>query len=71
MPATGATGDAAGVRRKLGRPKVSAKVENAIRKHLAGGDGMLKTAKALGVGSSAVQRVKAGMLQPTDLPPRR
>jgi DNA invertase Pin-like site-specific DNA recombinase len=56
---------------KLGRPKVSPKVENAIRKHLASGDGMLKTAKALGVGSSVVQRVKAGMLQPTDLSVRR
>jgi hypothetical protein len=42
---------------KLGRPNVSAKVEDAIRKRLAAGDGILKTAKALGV----VQRVKTGL----------
>jgi DNA invertase Pin-like site-specific DNA recombinase len=44
---------------KLGRPKVSAKVEAAIRARLTAGDGILRTAKALGVGSSVVQRVKA------------
>jgi DNA invertase Pin-like site-specific DNA recombinase len=42
---------------KLERPKVSAKVEGAIRKRLAAGDGILKTTKALGV----VQRVKTGL----------
>jgi DNA invertase Pin-like site-specific DNA recombinase len=46
---------------KLGRPKVSAKVEDAIKERLAAGDGILRTAKALGVGSSVVQRVRAGM----------
>jgi DNA invertase Pin-like site-specific DNA recombinase len=46
---------------KLGRPKVSAKVESAIRARLAAGDGMLKIAKTLRVGSSVVQRVKAGL----------
>jgi DNA invertase Pin-like site-specific DNA recombinase len=46
---------------KLGRPKVSAEVEDAIRERLAAGDGMLKISKALGVGSSVVQRVKAGL----------
>jgi DNA invertase Pin-like site-specific DNA recombinase len=44
---------------KLGRPKVSARVEAAIRARLTAGAGILKTAKALGVGSSVVQRVKA------------
>jgi len=46
---------------RLGRPKVSTKVEGAIRKRLAAGDGMLKVAKTLGVGVSTVQRVKAEM----------
>ena len=44
---------------KLGRPKVSAKVEAAIRARLTDGSGIQRTAKALGVGSSVVQRVKA------------
>ena len=48
---------------QLGRPKVSAKVEAAIRARLDAGAGIQKTAKALGVGSSVVQRVKAGMLK--------
>ena len=44
---------------RLGRPKTSAKVERAIRARLAAGTGILKTAKALGVGTSVVQRIKA------------
>jgi DNA invertase Pin-like site-specific DNA recombinase len=50
---------------QLGRPKVSAKVEAAIQARLAAGAGILKTARALGVGSSVVQRVKAAMLKAT------
>ena len=46
---------------KLGRPKVSARIETAIRTRLATGAGMLKVAKELGVGTGAVQRVKAAM----------
>lgn len=46
---------------KLGRPAVAAKTENAIRARLAAGDGMLKVAKSLGVGTSVVQRVKREM----------
>jgi DNA invertase Pin-like site-specific DNA recombinase len=46
---------------RLGRPKVSAKAEGAVRKHLAAGVGMLKVAKTLGVGVSTVRRVKAEM----------
>jgi hypothetical protein len=42
------------------RPKVSAKLENAIGKRLAAGNDMLKPAKALGVGSGVVQ---AGILK--------
>ena len=42
----------------LGRPKVAAKVETAIRARLRAGDGILKVARTLGVGVSTVQRVK-------------
>jgi hypothetical protein len=45
--------------RRLGRPKTSAKVERAIRTRLEAGTGILRTAKALGVGTSVVQRIKA------------
>ena len=38
---------------------MSPKVETAIRARLVTGMGMLKVAKALGVGVSTVQRVKA------------
>ncbi|HET7880949.1 MAG TPA: recombinase family protein [Acetobacteraceae bacterium] len=43
----------------LGRPKVPAKIETAIRARLATGTGVLKVARELGVGTSVVQRVKA------------
>jgi Resolvase, N terminal domain len=42
---------------KLGRPKVAAKVEAAIRATLAGGTGMIKAAKTHGVGVGTVQRI--------------
>jgi DNA invertase Pin-like site-specific DNA recombinase len=45
----------------LGRPKVTAETEKAIRVALKRGDGILKVAGALGVGSSTVQRVRAEM----------
>ena len=47
--------------KKLGRPKVSLKVENAIRSHLRAGNGILKVAARVGVGSGTVQRVKREM----------
>ena len=47
--------------KKLGRPKVSPKVENAIRTHLSAGKGILKVAALVGVGSGTVQRVKREM----------
>ena len=47
--------------KRLGRPPVTAKTEQAIRERLATGTGMLKVAKALGVGVSTVQRVKVAM----------
>ena len=42
----------------LGRPKVTSKVETAIRARLSVGHGMLKIAKTLGIGVSTVQRVR-------------
>jgi len=47
--------------KRLGRPQVATKTEEAIREKLATGMGQLKVAKTLGVGVSTVQRVKAGM----------
>jgi DNA invertase Pin-like site-specific DNA recombinase len=46
---------------KLGRPKVSPKIENAIRTHLRAGMGILKVATLVGVGSGTVQRVQREM----------
>jgi DNA invertase Pin-like site-specific DNA recombinase len=48
--------------KKLGRPKVSPKVEAAILARLRAGDGILKVAKTVGVGSGTVQRVKREMV---------
>jgi DNA invertase Pin-like site-specific DNA recombinase len=45
----------------LGRPKVATATEDAIRTRLEGGEGILKVAKALGVGTGTVQRVKVAM----------
>jgi DNA invertase Pin-like site-specific DNA recombinase len=47
--------------KKLGRPKVAPKVENAIRTHLNAGNGILKVAALVGCGSGTVQRVKREM----------
>jgi DNA invertase Pin-like site-specific DNA recombinase len=48
--------------KQLGRPKVSPKVEDAIRKHLKAGNGILKVAALVGCGSGTVQRVKRELL---------
>jgi len=48
--------------KRLGRPKVAPKVENAIRTHLSAGNGILKVAALVGVGSGTVQRVKREMV---------
>ena len=45
--------------KKLGRPKISAKVEQAIRDARAEGMGMIKIAREVGVGTGTVQRVLA------------
>ena len=49
--------------KRLGRPKVSPKVEDAIRTHLRAGNGILKVAKMVGCGSGTVQRVKEEMAE--------
>jgi DNA invertase Pin-like site-specific DNA recombinase len=49
--------------KKLGRPRVSPKVESAIRMHLRAGNGILKVARIVGCGSGTVQRVKREMTQ--------
>ena len=49
--------------KRLGRPKVAAKVEQAIRTHLMAGNGILKVAKMVGCGSGTVQRVKREMAE--------
>ena len=45
----------------LGRPKVAGAIEAAIEARLATGEGILKVARTLGVGTSTVQRVKRAM----------
>jgi DNA invertase Pin-like site-specific DNA recombinase len=46
----------------FGRPKIAAKIEQSIREALQEGRGIVSTAKAHGVGVSAVQRIKAEMV---------
>ena len=48
--------------KRLGRPPVAGKTEQAIMDWLLAGEGMLKVAKALGGGVSTVQRMKAKMV---------
>jgi DNA invertase Pin-like site-specific DNA recombinase len=47
--------------KRLGRPKIAAGTEDAIRAGLARGAGIRKVAAALGVGVGTVQRVKGAM----------
>jgi DNA invertase Pin-like site-specific DNA recombinase len=46
---------------QLGRPKVAADTDSAVRERLAGGMGMLKTARELGIGTGTVQRIRREM----------
>lgn len=46
----------------IGRPRLNAKTETAIRAALASGKGILKTARELKLGTGTVQRVKQEML---------
>ena len=48
---------AKGEGKTLGRPKIGADVETAVRATLAGGTGMIKAAKLHGVGVGTVQRI--------------
>jgi len=48
--------------KRLGRPPVGKKVEEAIRQQLAAGHGLLKVARIVGCGSGTVQKVKRQML---------
>jgi DNA invertase Pin-like site-specific DNA recombinase len=45
----------------LGRPQVSGEVERRVQRELRKGTGILSTAKALGLGTSTVARIKAEM----------
>ena len=47
--------------KQLGRPKVAPALEKRIQAQLRAGKGMLATAKALGVGTSTVQRIAREM----------
>ena len=47
--------------KKLGRPTIAADAERQVRKHLQAGMGVLKTARTVGVGTSAVQRIRASL----------
>jgi DNA invertase Pin-like site-specific DNA recombinase len=48
--------------KKLGRPPIGRKVEQAIRQQLGAGHGILKVARIVGCGSGTVQRVKREMV---------
>jgi DNA invertase Pin-like site-specific DNA recombinase len=47
---------------RLGRPKLAAGVEERVKAELAGGAGILKTARAIGVGTGTVHRIKREMM---------
>jgi DNA invertase Pin-like site-specific DNA recombinase len=47
----------------IGRPMVGREIEERIRSELALGKGIHRVARAVGVGSGTVQRVKAEMLR--------
>jgi DNA invertase Pin-like site-specific DNA recombinase len=51
---------------RLGRPRTEAKVEAAIRVHLAAGEGIKKVAKVVGVGNGTVSRIKTEMADARD-----
>jgi DNA invertase Pin-like site-specific DNA recombinase len=46
---------------KLGRPKTSDAVERQIKDRLRGGDGILKIARSMGIGTGVVQRIEREM----------
>jgi DNA invertase Pin-like site-specific DNA recombinase len=48
--------------KRLGRPTISRRKEEAVRQLLASGTGIVKAAKTIGVGVSVAQRIKAGLV---------
>lgn len=54
--------------KRLGRPALSADKERRVRDLLTAGTGMVKTAKIVGVGVSAVQRIRAEIEATAPLP---
>jgi DNA invertase Pin-like site-specific DNA recombinase len=52
--------------RPIGRARISAELEEAIRASLASGTSIHKTARACGVGTGTVQRVRSAMVQSED-----
>ena len=52
--------------KQLGRPKIDPALEKRIESQLRAGKGMLAIAKALGVGTSTVQRIAREMARPFD-----
>jgi DNA invertase Pin-like site-specific DNA recombinase len=49
----------------LGRPRVPAELEQRVRAELSKGAGIIKVAKAVGVGNGTVQRIKGEMAAPS------
>lgn len=49
--------------KRLGRPMVGGEAEAAVRARLGAGEGILKVAKGLGLGTSTVQRIKREMAE--------
>lgn len=47
--------------KRLGRPRVDHRIEARVRAELTKGTGVIKTAKALGIGVGTVQRIKREM----------
>ncbi|MFY9841236.1 MAG: hypothetical protein WAK55_33150, partial [Xanthobacteraceae bacterium] len=50
----------------LGRPRISEKVEKRIREHLQAGNGILKVAREIGVGTGTVHRIAQEIGGPFD-----
>jgi DNA invertase Pin-like site-specific DNA recombinase len=48
---------------RLGRPMVASETEAAVRARLKAGEGILKVAKGLGLGTSTVQRIRRQMAE--------
>ena len=62
QPRSGRPGSRPSAGEEARSPEGSPKVEDAIRRHLSAGNGILKVAALVGVGSGTVQRVKKEMV---------